>query len=569
MKTLNLTRLGREEISEITRLHADSRAELDKFLVDLYLRTPKTIDWKCNSLFSKNNMMTDFYFDLFCVIYSKIQIDKGLVSRVVVKNTAQYEALSSVVGKQKLAIVGCNGSKKPYVSVVYLKVFGDIWRNIRRTAHEVVLKSSERKSRARTQKSIVLIDTFWIESSFKDNTFVDRYYPNLRENLPEDWSEKVFFLPNLISKKQFKKKVQVQEALGIKNLFRHDFLIPLDYVVALYSCFRIIRAKIDCPEFFGIDITPLIYHEIRLNCAQPSSFDAILNYRFWRRLRSSGIKVSLLIDWYENHAVDKGMQAGRRTFCPSTPSVGYQGVIYDYEYHNCARPCDLEKEMEVLPDRIALVGEWIIKDVFKKQAPVELSLAPGFRFWVEREKIVNPETTREKFSIVLVVLPIDDIVSREILNQICTLLLNIDHDMFKWKILPHPLTGKELLSKLKHLGFGVVVEGVHNHLKDASLVIGGGSSSAYIECLIAGIPVVTVVHTVDDFLQQPIPEKFPLRNWISCSHLMELNLSEIIQKAKLESTFTQADTQVKARLIEPVTGAGVRAMFSIGDAAQV
>ena len=71
----------------------------------------------------------------------------------------------------------------------------------------------------------------------------------------------------------------------------------------------------------------LVAEDILLNSCNYSSILAILNYLFVKRLKEEGIKVTLMIDWYENQVNDRGLDVGFRKFYPDTWIVGYQGFI--------------------------------------------------------------------------------------------------------------------------------------------------------------------------------------------------------------------------------------------------
>jgi hypothetical protein len=90
---------------------------------------------------------------------------------------------------------------------------------------------------------------------------------------------------------------------------------------------RIAFLNIPRQEFLEFEITPLIKSELWSMTAFTQVCIALLNYRFTYRLKEKGVRLRLVVDWFENQITDKGWNAGFRKFFPETPTLGYAGYL--------------------------------------------------------------------------------------------------------------------------------------------------------------------------------------------------------------------------------------------------
>ena len=75
-----------------------------------------------------------------------------------------------------------------------------------------------------------------------------------------------------------------------------------------------------------------------INCFDFINLLGLLYYRFSRRFSEKGIKVRLLIDWYENQVIDRGLIKGFHDFFKNVPVYGYQGYIISKNLHIYTQP---------------------------------------------------------------------------------------------------------------------------------------------------------------------------------------------------------------------------------------
>ena len=102
--------------------------------------------------------------------------------------------------------------------------------------------------------------------------------------------------------------------------------------------FSVLNLKFSHSNFRGIDIKNLLTEERNRNCSDFISLLGILYYRFSKRLKENDIRVRLLVEWYENQVMDRGMIKGFHTHYPNCPVHGYQGYIISKDLHIYTQP---------------------------------------------------------------------------------------------------------------------------------------------------------------------------------------------------------------------------------------
>ena len=120
----------------------------------------------------------------------------------------------------------------------------------------------------------------------------------------------------------------------------------------------------------------------------------ILYHQFAYRLSKSNVNVRLLVEWYENQVIDRGMIVGFRKYLPETRVIGYQGYVISKSLHLYVYPNSSEYWSKAVPDLIYVVGDGLKKDLLEFCHDVNVAVGPAFRFnklW--RTKIGNQAQT--------------------------------------------------------------------------------------------------------------------------------------------------------------------------------
>lgn len=523
------------------------REDFNNLIADLAKGHEKNIDWWVSELASRNTYTNNLLEDLAVLSYCKQQIDKGSVSDITVRNSEMAQTLQKYCSLKKLSIQ-INGHTSVRIKI---KQWIKPWAWWTMSALRLpFLKISNAFNGKNTHsipadKAITLIDVFVLENSIKDGNYEDRYYGKLWSYLTPEEKNLTFYLPSLFGSTRVQTKI-LKKIKTAKQpfLIKEDFLKVSDYFWALAYPIRALKLKPKQTLFREMDISPLlksIWHE---HLGSSSSIQALLNYRLPKRLSEKKIPIRIVVDWFENQAVDKGQNAGFKKWYPNTEVIGYQGSI-PIDHYLCEFPTELELNSNVLPNKVATAG-LASKNARQEFCPsIDITIAPAFRFeHIFNSKKANSSTT---FT-VLVSLPMSRTESQTILSA---LPKNFDSEIYLLK--PHPATQylPELLSQLgiQENKYIKIIQGAFSEaLNHADLLITSQSNTA-METLCLGIPVIIIGSGVG-LTQNPIPKSVDQTIWRLCYGNLET--AQAIAYFREPKDFSQIAEEIREQYFEPI-----------------
>ena len=103
----------------------------------------------------------------------------------------------------------------------------------------------------------------------------------------------------------------------------------------------------------------------------------------------------MIIDWYENQLIDKGLILGKNTFYPNTKLKGHIGFLNDFNSVHYYLPSKLEKTARAVPDELLLISQEIKKTIFKKASFIDQKIVPAIR----NKRIFNTNIIKNKKNI--------------------------------------------------------------------------------------------------------------------------------------------------------------------------
>ena len=399
---------------------------------------------------------------------------------------------------------------------------------------------------------------------FKNNRFCDRYYPGLLEELSESEKRDVYFSPELLIHRyrDLRRAIWIADKAQEQFLFRIDYLKVIDYLFALLGPIRINRIRFEDFQIFGFRVGPILKSHFRKNVLNWSSVAGLLNYRFFKRLKESGVQLRKVIDWNENQVVDRGFNKGLKDYYPNCPNVGYQGYIVSSDFNFYIHPTKYEYDAGVVPEEIAVVGKGLIQNAKRFFERLKVDVAPAFRFssvWKEEYEDIDAIGSK----IILVALPISVRESEEIIRLIIDALSIRKHNGLRFNIKQHPALDMEELKK--KLGqewckeFSFVSGDFTKRVKECCLMLGNTSSSC-VETLALGIPVI-VIGSQSGLTQNSIPKTVRNKFWRLVYTPQELQESIdyfIENNESLKSAFKDNARIMRETYFEKVTSFSVR-----------
>ena len=224
-----------------------------------------------------------------------------------------------------------------------------------------------------------------------------------------------------------------------------------------------------------------------------SSFLAYINFFFLKRLEENKIKIDLIIDWYENQLIDKGLILGKNTFYPNTKLKGHIGFLNDFNSVHYYLPSKLEKTARAVPDELLLISQEIKKTIFKKASFIDQKIVPAIR----NKRIFNTNIIKNKKNInqsknILVILSSNFEETKFISKILKELLYNSDLKKFNFIVKPHVNTPANLFENQEKLK--ISEKSFYDLLSEVEIVISGGTT-ATIEAAIMNKKIILIGNT--------------------------------------------------------------------------
>jgi hypothetical protein len=525
----------------------------------------KSIDWWVSSPASRNTLASPLFHYCCCIaLLQELIWKKEPVSEIMVDSRTFKKIIEDYLAGQggnvtvTLARLPVKQRLKELVRPVYVVIFGILLRYL-------LLFFAARQTvflrRPLPPEPLTLIDTFVMQGHVEK----DRYYPGMLEALSEKEKERVWFVPHLYGFRPWRYLSVVRKLRGSERNFvlKEDFLKLRDYLFAWGHVFRIRALKIDSCLFQGVDISFLVREELTSFRGVSSSYMPLLNYCFAKRLKEAGVKLRLVIDWFENQNIDRGWNTGFRRFFPNAGSIGYQGFIVSAHYL-CMYPTKEEKESKVIPRKVTVIGRGLAQSARRFCSDLKVMTAPAFRFHhVWRERKYSPASN---VYTILVALPI--VISEAIYILKLLACGNRNGSGIRFWIKPHPSTTEVKIKAAYRETWPERFEFIGGDFSDcvekANLLI-SSASSACMETLAKGIPLIVIGNSFG-LTHNPIPETITEDIWRFCYTHQEI--ADAIQFYKNRSPekiqeHEEASRRIRKEYFEPVTREGVREFLGL------
>jgi len=538
-----------ESIDSISKQHANS------------------IDWWVSSPASRNTFTSFFFYYCCCIALLQELISRNeQLTEIITDSKAFQKILMCYLAKQRMNI------KVTLVRISIkgrlIKIARPIWVAIGIPVRQLLLFLAARYTHSLRKippsKPLTLIDTF----TMRDYIEKDRYYPGMVEQLPEEDKQLVWFVPHIHDFRPWEYLSVIKRLRKAERnfLLKEDYLKFVDYWCLWGHIFRIHNLRIKSSFFRGIDISHLVLEELKRFRNIGCSYAPLLNYRFSERLKKAGIKLKLVVDWFENQDIDKGWNAGFRRFFPYTEVIGYQGFMVSSHYL-CKYPTVAERDSNVIPHKVAVIGQGIVQSAKKFCADLNVCIAPAFRFqhvWLKRKYF--PDEARYT---ILAALPIMINDAFNILMSLAAAVDGIADDIHVW-IKPHPTASQSQIKTSFGSKWPAQFEFVDVNFSEcvekANLLV-SSASSVCTEALAKGIPVLVVGNNFG-LTQNPIPETITSDIWRMCYSAEEIKRAIHFYKnrsTKKIEEHEEVGRLIKAKYFEPVTKESITRFLNLKE----
>lgn len=411
-----------------------------------------------------------------------------------------------------------------------------------------------------------IVTTFVFDNSFASGSYFDRYYNEFGGHVEKSEWEKFFFLPTYMNNlgNTFA-MVRNMRKSSRHFLLKEDYLKLQDYLFAFSYPLRALFYFPRRTYLKGINVTSALRRTWYLHLASHASIEGLLRYRLATRLKERGVDIRLMVDWFENHPINRGLNFGIRRQYPRLPTVGYQGFVVSRHFLALS-PTRKECEARCIPERVAVCGKSLVQERREYCSELNVSVAPAFRFFLAAG---SGSAVRDNSFNILVTLPIMDKVSRSMVDMLLEAIPNCAGNTRFW-LKPHPAMKnfEDFISKCgtEYSGLLTLAEGnIEPWLEKADVLISSASSSI-LEALVRGKPVI-LYYDRDELNESPIREFVSKEMWRLCSTAAELssaiNHYRGLDQSKKEEFRTEG-MKVGELSFEPVTREATRKFLMLG-----
>ena len=523
--TLDLKNLSIHQTKEFNECVIKHRKDFDQMLCNLAKQKNLHADVFFTSIFSREPEFSPLYERCCKLSFIKKQVDLGLVQKIIVDELELFEVLKkSDICKKKELIIRCSESRLRNFSKKFLP-----FRNFLRSLSFVVfMLLARRKGKIDhlNDKKIILFSTNILKGYISkniDSEYSDRNFPDINDFISEEQRDRLVFLPQFPGgPRPYNKIFERLRKQKQSFLIKADFFKLKDYVYAFSYPFRIDVRMINDVKYLDFDISRLILREYWQTTFDFKIIESLLNSKISKRLRQSGIKISVLIDWYENQLSSKGLIHGFKHNSPKTRIIGYCGIIDSASYRINLHPSEYENDQMLLPNQIKVLGKDTKDDFMEFTKNINIASAPSLRYkylhQIERSSSKTSEFT------ILVALPIfkdqaENILS--ILTESKTALEKIDNIRINIKV--HPTQSSDIYQSLYDIESRncKFVDGDFLEWVKATDLLVSAASTTCMEALAIGVPVA-IIGAKNQILQNPIPKSIHHDYWRICYSSSEL-----------------------------------------------
>jgi hypothetical protein len=567
MNSLDLDNLAKEDNVLLNKVAAKIRQPYIDLIATISKGLEDNIHWQVGSIACRDPFMGRLYIRLcYITLLEEIWLSGRIVEQIIVSDRHLAVVLNQMAlkHKKKCSIVYKNRnswlSRIKQLQLYQLAV--SIWHLFFRYC-----ASRGKTDRYNFSKPLTLLDICVLGVSGPtpgmvwDGHYHDRHYPGLLDELDDAQKEDIVYIPAIIKPMNFWRAFRRLRETKQGLIVIDDFLKIQDYIATLMHPFKLMQITVPPTMFNGIDVRSLIISDINYYSCGYSSMTGLLNHYFVERLHAHGVAVRLLVEWYENQAVDRGMVAGFKKHYPQVEIVGYQGYVVSTQFYIHHHPTNSDHAANVVPDKVAVIGRNLVPQVKEFCQDFEAVVAPAFRFkmlWKERKFHPDPV-----YFTVLLGLPASTQDSAEIIETILAVVGQLPDKTIRYMIKPHPLfSAADIKSKFSMQWPDAIsfIDGTMSECLEQADLFVSNSSSSCIESLVLGVPVIIMANN-HNISANPIPPDIKKELWCECFCADEfiaalLRYRQYDEAAVLRNR--QLGKNIRANYFEPITKTGVK-----------
>lgn len=457
---LNLNYLKKDEALKLNKIAKINYENFDKILNQIINYSNDKRRILLSNIISRNIENTSFYF-IFCLLnlvdfYHKTKkIDVIITNNVFLKKIIQQKYPNIKV------IIKNN-------NVILFKRFLNFLSLLKLIYTYLKIKDKKRLNFIKEKKKLIILETFVLYSSFKNNNFIERYSKDIKKHISEKYKSKVVFFVNYLLQNKNKNYSKILKKKLRNFIFLADLLNFKDYVSILFKPSLKVKKKIMYNKY---NMTHIINYYLKIDNFNISFFLGQLNVVFFQKLKKEKIDIDKIIDWYENQPIDKGFIIGKNLFFPKSRLKGYVGFINDFETMKNYIPSKLEINKKIVPDELLVSGKYL-KKYFEGSKNVKL--VPYLRNKFPQSKSIKLKHSSQKK--IAVILSADNQEAIDLI-EISKYLNKKYKKNLTFHLKTHPMTNSKYLTNLEDIKILKFNHNINALLNQVNIVISGATTA--------------------------------------------------------------------------------------------
>lgn len=419
MKSINLSYNNKKDKSldkGLNSIFIKNQKKFGELVSKAIQQDSKNICLWLSSPISRITMESKLYYNYCVAIFLKKKIKNyPFLDNIIVDTPELIKILNIILKKEKIRMILNNNESVVLKQIKNILIF---FKSFLKKIYQLFVCKITKKKNKILGKKIILIDTFAIPGYYSK----DRYFNGLLENLNKYDKKNLYFTPTIAytSYKNYYKAYSELRNSKSQFILKEDFLKFTDIIYAFFNCFKLKFFNFKSLVQENIDFSSLFNSDLKNSDSDDMIIEGFLNYKFVQRLKEKKIDIKLVIDWWENQPIDKGLSKGIQTFYPQTKLVGYLGYC-PRQFELQLSPIKIESDFKYVPKTISVIGKKIKKKIIKFNNKQKVITAPAFRYsYLWSIKKIN---SNKKINI-LFALPVTEYDSYTIINMIPVSLIN-------------------------------------------------------------------------------------------------------------------------------------------------
>lgn len=528
---------------EIDRLYHQHQTEFINFIELMAININQNrIDWLLSGPASRNPTLSQLHHHYILLLLCKALIDNKCLTEVIVDSNAVFEIVSNLIqqanyscvirhkhGLLRRTVRQLRSTLSPFRTMVSLT-----WSWL--VTKLICIKT---KGPVPNKLGLILIDQFVIPQSVLN----DRYYPGLFEAMEANIKPRVYFVPHFHG---FTHKKRIS-ALNLYKKNNQQVVFKEKYISCrnLFWCFahwyRIRQLPVDDIVYHGINFKALILEDLKGSRSFRCAVEGLQNYVFAETIVASKLKISRTIDWFENHPLDRGWNAGFSQNKKEICVVGYEGY-YPAQANQRSTQHESQEKLGIIPQIIFTMSDGFRVDIQQFDETVKVQEGPAFRY--AQMHNVKPSIKDQKPFSLIVALPYDEKTCWFILG----LLVKLADNKYAIQLKSHPASNidsevKEFVGK--HDNIMITQDALIDCYPNANVLMTGGAATTILEAMAYGLAVI-VVEQPGKRHNVSIPADVDSKMWAYCDNFkdMGLQITTFNQQFANESNYFEQQSEL-------------------------